>query len=45
MNNEVSKDFHDKICKKPAQVKATGDVKEVDGKMELTAIKIELVAE
>jgi hypothetical protein len=44
-NNEVSKDFHPKICKKPAQVKATGDVKEVDGKMELTAIRIELAGE
>ena len=42
-NNEVSKDFHEKVCKKSAQVKATGDVKEVDGKMELTATKIELV--
>jgi hypothetical protein len=41
-DNEVSKDFHDKICKKAAQVKATGDLKEVDGKMELTATKIEL---
>jgi len=42
-NNDVSKSFHDKICQKPAQVKATGEVKEVDGKMELTATKIELV--
>ena len=44
-DNAVSKKFHDKICSKSAQVKATGDVKEVDGKMELTASKIELVKE
>jgi hypothetical protein len=41
-DNEVSKKFHSKVCSKSAQVKATGDVKEVDGKMELTATKIEL---
>jgi hypothetical protein len=42
-DNQVSKDFHDTICKKSAKVKATGSVKEVDGKMELAASKIELV--
>lgn len=40
--NEVSNDFHDNICKGPKQVTATGTVKEVDGKKELTASKIEL---
>jgi len=41
--NEVSNDFHDNVCKEAKQVKATGTVKEVDGKKELTASKIELV--
>jgi hypothetical protein len=39
--NQVSKDFHDTICKESKQVKATGTVKEVDGKKEFTATKIE----
>lgn len=42
-DNQVSKDFHDNICKTTAKVKATGKVKDVAGKMELTATKIELV--
>ncbi len=41
--NDVSKEFHDNICKKSAQVTATGTVKEVAGKIEMTATKIELV--
>jgi hypothetical protein len=41
--NAVSKDFHDNICEAPKQVKVTGTVKEVDGKKEITASKIELV--
>ena len=40
--NDVSKDFHDNICKESKKVTATGTVKKVDGKMELTATKIEL---
>ena len=40
--NEVSNDFHDNICKGPKKVTATGTVKEVDGKKEFTASKIEL---
>ena len=40
--NKVSKDFHDNICKESKKVTATGTVKEVDGKKELTATKIEL---
>jgi len=40
--NKVSKDFHDHICKSPAKVTATGEVKDVNGKMELTPTKIAL---
>ncbi len=43
VQNDVSKDFHGNICKGPKKVKATGTVKEVDGKMQLTATKIEVV--
>ena len=43
VQNDISKDFHSNICKGPKKVKATGTVKEVDGKMQLTATKIELV--
>jgi hypothetical protein len=41
-DNKVSKSFHDEICKETKKVTATGSVKEVDGKMQLTAKKIEL---
>jgi len=41
--NQVSKDFHDTVCKETKQVKATGTVKEVDGKKEFTATKLEEV--
>ena len=44
-DNDVSKKFHENICKETKKVKATGTVKEVDGKMELTPTKIELVKE
>jgi hypothetical protein len=40
--NETSKEFHDNICKEAKKVTATGTVKEVDGKKQLTASKIEL---
>jgi len=40
--NETSKEFHDNICKEAKKVTATGTVKEVDGKKELTVSKIEL---
>ena len=43
--NPVSKEFHSNICKESKIVTATGTVKEVDGKKELTADKIELVKE
>ena len=40
--NEISKEFHDNICKETKKVTATGTVKEVDGKKELTVSKIEV---
>ena len=40
--NKVSKEFHDNICKESKKVTATGTVKEVDGKKEFTASKIDL---
>ena len=43
VQNDVSKAFHDNICKGPQQVKATGTIKTVDGKNEFTASKIEVV--
>jgi len=41
-DNKVSKDFHDEVCKETKKVTATGTVKDVDGKMKLTASKIDL---
>jgi hypothetical protein len=43
VQNDLSKKFHDKICKAPAKVKATGTVKKANGKNELTPTDIELV--
>ena len=43
VQNDVSKNFHDNLCKGSEKVKATGTVKEVDGKMQLTVTKIEAV--
>ena len=42
VQNDVSKKFHDDICKEAKKVTATGTVKKVDGKLEMTASKIEL---
>ena len=39
--NDVSKDFHDNLCKKSEKVTATGTVSEKGGKKMLTASKIE----
>lgn len=39
--NDVSKDFHDNVCKKSEKVTATGTVTEENGKKILTASKIE----
>lgn len=43
-NNDVAKDFHSNICKEAEgkKVKATGTVKKEDGKMVMTATKIDL---
>ena len=40
--NDVSKSFHDNVCKETKKVTATGTVKEVDGKLQFTATKIDL---
>lgn len=40
--NKMSNDFHDNLCKESKKVTATGTVKEVDGKKELTVTKLEL---
>ena len=42
VQNDVSKKFHSNLCQATAKVKATGTVKEVDGKKEMTVSKIEL---
>lgn len=39
--NDISKNFHDNVCKGSEKVTATGTVKEVDGKMQMTPTKIE----
>ena len=43
-NNDVAKNFHENICKEAdgKKVKATGTTKKEDGKMVMTASKIEL---
>lgn len=43
--NDVSKEFHGKLCKETKKVTATGTIKEVDGKLQLTPTKIELAAQ
>ena len=40
--NDVSKNFHEDLCKESKNVTATGTVKEVDGKKEFTVSKIEV---
>jgi len=40
-DNEASKPFHKQVCEQAKKVTATGTVKQVNGKMELAAIKIE----
>jgi hypothetical protein len=41
VDNDVSKGFHENVCKGTEKVTATGTVKEKDGKMMLTVSKIE----
>ena len=43
--NDVSNEFHSKVCKESKKVKATGTIKEVGGKKEFTATKIEVVGD
>ena len=45
VQNDVSKEFHENICKGPKKVKATGTVKKNGDKLEMTADKIEVVKE
>ena len=40
--NDLSKKFHENLCKESKKVTATGMVKTVNGKKELTVTKIEL---
>ena len=40
--NDVSKAFHENVCKQAKKVTATGTVKKVDGKNEFTVTKIDL---
>jgi len=42
VQNAVSKDFHDVICKESKIVKAKGIIKDVNGKMEFTASQVKL---
>ncbi len=42
-DNDVSKAFHENVCKESKKATATGTVQTVNGKLELTATKIELV--
>jgi hypothetical protein len=43
VKNDVSDKFHENLCTETKQITATGTVKEVDGKKELTPTKIALV--
>jgi hypothetical protein len=45
VENDVSKEFHGKLCKETKKITATGTVKEVDGKLQLTPTKIQLAAQ
>jgi uncharacterized protein (TIGR02271 family) len=40
--NDVTKDFHENVCKESKRVMATGSVQEMDGKLEFTPTKLEL---
>src|SRR5437773_6323062 len=45
VENDMAKEFHKNICKENKKVTATGTVKTVDGKREITVTKIEVVKE
>ena len=42
VHNDLSKKFHENICKETKKITVTGTVKEVEGKQQLTPSKIEL---
>ena len=41
-DNDVSKGFHENVCKEAQKVTATGTVKKVEGKNEFTVTKIDV---
>jgi hypothetical protein len=43
VENDVSKKFHENVCKETKKATASGMCKKVDGKLEFTSAKIELV--
>ncbi len=42
-HNDVSKAFHKNVCKETKKIKVTGEVKDVDGKMEITPTEMTVV--
>ena len=42
VENDVSKAFHENVCKETKKATATGTSKKVDGKLQFTATKLEL---
>ena len=42
VQNDISKAFHENICKKPADIVVTAECAKVGDKLQLTASKIEL---
>ena len=44
-DNKIAKDFHETVCQDSPKVKATGKLKEENGKKFLTLSKIEVVKE
>ena len=45
VDNDTSKSLHEQICKATKKVKASGTVKEVDGKLQFTAQKLTVAKE
>ncbi len=43
VKNDLSDKFHGNVCQETKKVKATGTLKEIDGKKELTVTKLDLV--
>lgn len=42
VENDVSKKFHENVCKETKKATATGTSKKVEGKLQFTATKVEL---